>query len=311
MSDSDDSDVPLALLAAKKKKAAAAAAAPPADDPEPEEESSEEEEFDNGDDDDDDDFEEDMDEEEEEEEIDAKYYSSDSSDDDVPLSKLKSPKKKKKPAAAGKKKAAAKSSPAKKATKAKAKTDTKAKKAAAAAKKKKKSSSSGKKSPVPSGKSSSASSSNRPNLPSFALYDNDLGKGLLIQRFLCRWWYAVEWPDPSTLPDAPPKGYDALNGFPGVYICTRGSSIGKIVDKRDRSTAPSFANYARKSSEELQGLLLKALAKQKGQLIEAEGPGTETEKDLDKMEKWARKLNCKKLDKDAATALKAAGIRLE
>ena len=250
-----------------------------------------------------------MDEEEEEEEIDAKYYSSDSSDDDVPLSKLKSPKKKKKPAAAGKKKAAAKS-PAKKATKAKAKTDTKTKKAAAK-KKKKKSSSSGKKSPVPSGKSSSASSSSRPNLPSFALYDNDLGKGLLIQRFLCRWWYAVEWPDPSTLPDAPPKGYDALNGFPGVYICTRGSSIGKIVDKRDRSTAPSFANYARKSSEELQGLLLKALAKQKGQLVEAEGPGTETEKELDKMEKWARKLNCKKLDKDAATALKAAGIRLE
>jgi len=305
MSDSDDSDVPLALLAAKQKKkaaAAAAAAAPPADDPEPEEESSEEEEFDDGD---DDDFEEDMD--EEEEEIDAKYYSSDSSDDDVPLSKLKSPKKKK-PAAAGKKKAAAKS-PAKKATKAKAKTDTKTKKAAA--KKKKKASSSGKKSPVPSGKSSSASSSSRPNLPSFALYDNDLGKGLLIQRFLCRWWYAVEWPDPSTLPDAPPKGYDALNGFPGVYICSRGSSIGKIVDKRDRSTAPSFANYARKSSEELQGLLLKALAKQKGQLVEAEGPGTETEKDLDKMEKWARKLNCKKLDKDAATALKAAGIRLE
>ena len=301
MSDSDDSDVPLALLAAKQKKkaaATAAAAAPPADDPEPEEESSEEEEFDG----DDDDFEEDMD--EEEEEIDAKYYSSDSSDDDVPLSKLKSPKKKK-PAAAGKKKAAAKS-PAKKATK--AKTDTKTKKAA---KKKKKASSSGKKSPVPSGKSSSASSSSRPNLPSFALYDNDLGKGLLIQRFLCRWWYAVEWPDPSTLPDAPPKGYDALNGFPGVYICSRGSSIGKIVDKRDRSTAPSFANYARKSSEELQGLLLKALAKQKGQLVEAEGPGTETEKDLDKMEKWARKLNCKKLDKDAATALKAAGIRLE
>ena len=305
MSDSDDSDMPLALLAAKKKKAAAA---PPADDPEPEEESSEEEEFDDGDD-DDDDFEEDMDEEEEGEEIDAKYYSSDSSDDDVPLSKLKSPKKKQKPAAAGKKKAAAKS-PAKKATKAKAKTDTKTKKAAAK-KKKKKSSSSGKKSPVPSGKSSSASSSSRPNLPSFALYDNDLGKGLLIQRFLCRWWYAVEWPDPSTLPDAPPKGYDALNGFPGVYICTRGSSIGEIVDKRDRSTAPSFANYARKSSEELQGLLLKALAKQKGQLVEAEGPGTETEKELDKMEKWARKLNCKKLDKDAATALKAAGIRLE
>ena len=307
MSDSD-SDVPLALLAAKKKKAAAAAAAPPADDPE-EDESSEEEEFDDGDDDDDDDFEEDGgDEEEEEEEIDAKYYSSDSSED-VPLSKLKSPKKKKAAAKSpAKKKAAsaAKKAPAKKTTKAKTKTDTKAKakKKKTAAKK-----SSGKKSPVPSGKSSS--SANRPNLPSFALNDNELDKGLLVQRFLCRWWYAVEWPDPATLPASPPSGYDALNGFPGVYICTKGASIGKIVDKRDKSTAPSFANYARKSSEELQGLLLKALAKQKAQLIEAEGPGTDTEKELDKMEKWTRKLNCKKLDKEAATALKAAGISLD
>lgn len=307
MSDSD-SDVPLALLAAKKKKAAAAAA-PPADDPE-EDESSEEEEFDDGDDDDDDDFEEDGDEEEEEEEeIDAKYYSSDSSDD-VPLSQLKSPKKKKATAAKSpaKKKAAssaAKKAPAKKTTKAKTKTDTKAKKKTTATKKK--SASSGKKSPVPS----SSSSSSRPNLPSFALYDNELDKGLLIQRFLCRWWYAVEWPDPATLPSSPPSGYDALNGFPGVYICTRGASIGKIVDRRDKSTAPSFANYARKSSEELQGLLLKALAGQKAQLIEAEGPGTATEKELDKMEKWARKLNCKKLDREAATALKAAGISLD
>ena len=311
MSDSDsDSDVPLALLAAKKKKAAAAAAPPPEED-----EESEEEEFDDGDDDDDDDFEEEGD--EEEEEIDAKYYSSDSSDD-VPLSKLKSPKKKKAASSAAakaakkspaKKKAAssAKKAPAKKTTKAKTKTDTKAKakKKKTAAKK-----SSGKKSPVPSGGGSSSSSS-RPNLPSFALYDHELDKGLLIQRFLCRWWYAVEWPDPATLPPSPPAGYDALNGFPGVYICTKGASIGRIVDRRDKSTAPSFANYARKSSEELQGLLLKALAKQKAQLVEAEGSGTDTEKGLDKMEKWARKLNCKKLDKDAATALKAAGISLD
>lgn len=307
MSDSD-SDVPLALLAAKKKKKASAASAPPADDPE-EDESSEEEEFGDGDDDDDDDFEEDGDddEEEEEEEVDAKYYSSDSSED-VPLSKLKSPKKAaaKSPAKKKAAKSPAKKAPAKKTTKAKTKTDTKTKKKAAA---KKKSASSGKKSPVPSGKSSS--SANRPNLPSFALNDNELDKGLLIQRFLCRWWYAVEWPDPSALPASPPSGYDALNGFPGVYICTKGASIGKIVDKRDKSTAPSFANYARKSSEELQSLLLKALAKQKAQLIEAEGPGTDTEKELDKMEKWTRKLNCKKLDKEAATALKAAGISLD
>ena len=308
MSDSD-SDVPLALLAAKKKKKASAASAPPADDPEEDEssEEEEEEEFGDGDDDDDDDFEEDGDddEEEEEEEIDAKYYSSDSSED-VPLSKLKSPKKKKAAAKSPTKKKAAKKAPAKKTTKAKTKTDTKTKKKAAA---KKKSASSGKKSPVPSGKSSS--SANRPNLPSFALNDNELDKGLLIQRFLCRWWYAVEWPDPSALPASPPSGYDALNGFPGVYICTKGASIGKIVDKRDKSTAPSFANYARKSSEELQSLLLKALAKQKAQLIEAEGSGTDTEKELDKMEKWTRKLNCKKLDKEAATALKAAGISLD
>jgi hypothetical protein len=308
MSDSDSDDIPLALLG-KKKAAAAAVRTPPADDPE--EESSEEEEFDDGDDDDDEDFEgggevsEDGD-----DEVDAKYYSSDSSDD-VPLSSLKSPKKKKAAASAKKsptkkkKAASAKKAPAKKTTKAKTKTDTKAKKKKAA----KKPSSSGKKSPVPSGKSSAAAG--RPNLPSFALNDKELDKGLLIQRFLCRWWYAVEWPDPSSLPSKPPAGYDALNGFPGVYIRTEGASIGKIVDRRDKSTAPSFANCVRKSSEELQGLLLTALAKQKEQLVKAEGHGTATEKELDRIEKWTRKLNCKKLDKDAATAMRAAGISLD
>ena len=45
-------------------------------------------------------------------------------------------------------------------------------------------------------------------------------KGLLLQRLLCRWWYAIEWPKKEEIPD-PPPGYEALDGFPGVFISTR------------------------------------------------------------------------------------------
>ena len=300
MSDSDDSDVPLSLLAKKRRKAnLMSQESSAADEDEYESSSSEEAEF--QDDDDDEDFEEDASSEEDEE--DGDFVEEESSDDDVPLSKLKSPKKQKR------KKVKAKTPPAKKKTTAKKKIVTKVNKK----QKKKKKKTTPKKKAVKRS-SSTASSSKKPsvsapNLPCFALYDN-VDKGLLVQRLLCRWWYATSWPNPADLPTSPPKGYDSLEGFPGVYVCSRGASIGKLVDRRDRSTAPNFANYVRKSAEELQGLLLKAIAEQRRQLVEAEGSGTDTEKELNSMEKWARKLNCSKVDKDAARALKAAGITL-
>lgn len=43
-------------------------------------------------------------------------------------------------------------------------------------------------------------------------------QGELIQKLLCRWWYALEWPAKEDLRPAPPS-YEALEGYPGVFIC--------------------------------------------------------------------------------------------
>lgn len=40
----------------------------------------------------------------------------------------------------------------------------------------------------------------------------------MIQKLLCRWWYALEWPAKKDLRPAPPS-YEALEGYPGVFIC--------------------------------------------------------------------------------------------
>jgi hypothetical protein len=88
--------------------------------------------------------------------------------------------------------------------------------------------------PVKKEKSSSSSSSssksktpvkkevkmNTPNTSS-EFYEQT-AKGGLVQALLCRWWYAQEWPMDSEV-SAPPlnKGYEPLDGFKGVYICTK------------------------------------------------------------------------------------------
>ena len=156
---------------------------------------------------------------------------------------------------------------------------------------------------------SSTTSNSGPLLASAELYSK-CEKGKLIQAFLCRWWYAITWPDPDSLPKKPPKHYDSLDGFPGVYVCTTGDQVGKLKDYRDKSTCPNFNNYAKKASEELKELLLTAIEKQKETLIEAEGEGTEIEKELTTLMKWAKKLNCKKADKDAEKVLKAARLSI-
>lgn len=280
MSSSEDDDIPLKDLAKGKRSR-------PKDDDSSEAEFDDEasasdepaEEEDNDDfivEDDDDDDDEDGD------------YDSDDSDD-VPLSKLKSPPEKKKAA----KKPAAKS----KATKTKAK---------AAPKKK---ATSAKKKPAATKKAApkSAAASSSYVSASTELYAN-CDKGKLIQSLLARWWYVYTWPEPSTIPSSTPKGYDALDGFPGVYICTSGENVGKFKDCRNHKTAPSFQNLSKKTSEELRDDLLKAIEKQKAALIKAEGGGTKTEKDLRALQKWATKLNCSKADKDATKVLKAAKL---
>lgn len=205
------------------------------------------------------------------------------SDEDLPLSKLKSPKTADKPAA--KKKAA----PKKKETSAK------------------------KKKPVTKSKSTVSSSSSKPgsnyNAPSIELYTN-CDKGKLIQSVLVRWWYAYSWPSKDAIPTSTPKNYTALDGFPGVYICTSGSDVGSFKDFRDHNTAPNFKNFARKSSTELKEMLLKAIENQRKALRKIEGEGTSTEKSLRDLEKWASRLNCAKADKEAEKVLKAARLTL-
>jgi single-stranded DNA-binding protein len=52
----------------------------------------------------------------------------------------------------------------------------------------------------------------------------DTDKGNLVQKLLVRWWYAIEWPKPEDIGN-PPPGFEALDGFPGVFISTRVRSI--------------------------------------------------------------------------------------
>jgi hypothetical protein len=221
----------------------------------------------------------------------------DDDDDDVPLMSLKSPAKK---ATTGKNGAKEKAAAVKKKTKVtKKKVVTKKKEPSTAA-------ASTNKATV----SATSSNGNDYKSPSFALYGTESNKGLLIQRLLCRWWYAIQWPDPADIPNKPPLNYDAMDGFPGVYVCTQGDEVGTIKDFRNKATAPNFNNFAKMTSEELRGLLMKAITEQKRQLLQSDGPGTDTEKDLNTMLKWAEKLSTGKADKEAETILKANKLKL-
>jgi hypothetical protein len=227
----------------------------------------------------------------EEEEGDNDDDDDDDDDDDVPLASLKSP------SPAKKKKASATTADTKNGSKTKTKTTTKA----SATKKKK--------TATATTKSASSSTTDYAS-PSFALYGSESKKGELIQKLLCRWWYAITWPDASALPDKPPPNYDTLDGFPGVYVCTKGEEVGTIKDMRDKNKAPNFNNFAKMSSKELRDLLIKAVQEQKRQLIAAEGAGTSTEKELNSILNWAEKVNTDKADKDAAKILKASKLSL-
>ncbi len=68
-------------------------------------------------------------------------------------------------------------------------------------------------------KSSSSSSASR---KSAEFYETQ--KGDMVQKLLCRWWYAIQWPKPEEI-GQPPDGYESLDGFVGVYISTRVSLV--------------------------------------------------------------------------------------
>ena len=213
----------------------------------------------------------------------------DDSDDDIPLSQL-----------AGKKQSSSNGS-----------TKNGQKKKAAPAKKKTKAAASPKRPPQTSSSSTSAASSKKYDYPSAALYQTECDKGLLIQRLLCRWWYAYEWP--TNARTEPPPNYDRLDGFPGVFVCTSGDNVGHILDTRDNSTRPCFRTFARKSSAEVKDLLLKAIDAQLGVLENQQHAHdtTSVQKELKDMRKWANRINPQKADKEANKVLKASGLKLD
>jgi hypothetical protein len=76
----------------------------------------------------------------------------------------------------------------------------------------------------------------------------------------------MEWPVLTDI-GTPPPTYEALDGYPGLFLCVRGDQeVGKLLDLRPRDTAPTFSNFARKPCEELVDLLRTALLKQREQL---------------------------------------------
>ena len=83
-----------------------------------------------------------------------------------------------------------------------------------------------------------------------AEFYEDFEKGQLCQKLLRRWWYALEWPKLSEIGE-PPAGYESLDGFPGVFICTREDNLGKIEDMRDKDSCPSLSNISRWSCEKV------------------------------------------------------------
>lgn len=159
------------------------------------------------------------------------------------------------------------------------------------------------------------------------LYD-DTEKGNLVKKLLCRWWYAMEWPSKEDLEKEPPPNYDALDGFPGLYVCVKGDeSIGKLLDMRDQATCPSFKNFSEKSSQELTDLLRIALTKQrealrehwgapadknlastdapgKKQKVKLRGPAQEEDDLISRELKWVEKVDCAAADKEAARKMR-------
>lgn len=64
-----------------------------------------------------------------------------------------------------------------------------------------------------------------------------------MQKLLCRWWYAMDWPAKQDVIPAPPS-YLALEGYPGVYVCVEVSNARiqrKLLALMLKGCAPSSA----------------------------------------------------------------------
>eukprot|EP00752_Nemacystus_decipiens_P009402 g8405.t1 len=132
-------------------------------------------------------------------------------------------------------------------------------------------------------------------------------KGEMVQKLLCRWWYAIKWPAKEDLRPAP-VSYEALEGYPGVFVCVEGDDIGKLLDVRNKATCPCFTNFANKSSEELKSLLETAFKAQKEALVAHWGENMEEAGKIDRELKWLKTVDPVKADKAATRALAHANM---
>jgi len=134
-------------------------------------------------------------------------------------------------------------------------------------------------------------------------------KGRLVQEVLCRWWYAIDWPDAASK-ESPGLEYDSLSGLPGVFVCTSGDKVGQILDKRNKSTCPNFQNMVQKSVGDLKSLLAKAISSQKAVLVKNGEKGTETDKILDETADWAKVINDGATEREATKVIAEHGLEL-
>mmetsp|Transcript_26203 Transcript_26203/g.26446 ORF Transcript_26203/g.26446 Transcript_26203/m.26446 type:complete len:293 (-) Transcript_26203:190-1068(-) len=124
-------------------------------------------------------------------------------------------------------------------------------------------------------------------------------KGFLVQTLLRRWWYVIQWPRESDQ-FTPPPGYEGLDGFRGVFVCTNTANLGHILDMRDHKTCPCLVNFANKPAEELKTLCVQAIKEQLRQLIDSEGSGSKLERQLKDELKEVEAVKTDKADKFAA-----------
>jgi hypothetical protein len=146
-------------------------------------------------------------------------------------------------------------------------------------------------------KSRSSSSGQTTARKSIAFYE-ETSKGMLVQRLLVRWWYAIEWPKKHEI-GQPPHGYESLEGFPGVFISTKSDSLGTILDLRNKTNCPSLRNLSNWPSSELRSTCITAYEAQMAILKAQEGDECALYRTLKAELKEVRRVDCDKADKEA------------
>ena len=160
--------------------------------------------------------------------------------------------------------------------------------------------------PGRSGEASTKKGKPKGGLAEAAFYECQ--RGQVLQQLLRRWWYAVDWPseEAKNKPVIDPACWERLEGFPGVHLCWKGDRRGELVDHRDHSTSPCFANYHVKPTQFLKDLCLKACEVQMKQLLEFKPMNLDVAvRDLKKVIADVTRVDCAKADAEAAKAVKA------